>query len=492
MSQDVSTTVAETVAVPELLDVDPALLKIGKNVRVNTRLDAKEFAASIKARGVLEVITTCRDEDGELVVLRGQRRAVVATQVGTPTGTVRVQVLPVPDDGDRIVDQLSENLHRSAMSEAETRDGIEQLNLLGVSASQITKRTALPRRTVDASLIVTASPGSRGRMDSTGLTLDQAALFAEFADDPQAVTELEQAMAWGRSLEHFAQRLRDDRAERIALQSEVDRLRAEDVPVLDPHDVPDRWHDLRLDSLVNAEGQSVPAERWPQVPGAAVVVHSDWEWPEPANADGEAEEGKATLVYVQVWICTEPQAAGLCSRWVTRLGSAPTHDPDQVESEAAAKSAERRTVVENNKAWRSAETVRREWLAQFLNRRTVPAGSEALICQAVLTAPHWLEKSMQQRHPLLCSTFGTPHPETYYAGAEECADLAAAATTPKAAIIRALSAVLMAWEHASDVHVWRRREIWNAQIMAALIGWGYEASDIERSLLPTNESESAA
>ncbi len=89
MSQDITTTTIESATVPELLDIDPALLKIGKNVRVNTRIDAKEFAASIKARGVLEVITTCRDDDGDLVVLRGQRRAVVAAQVGTPTGTVR-------------------------------------------------------------------------------------------------------------------------------------------------------------------------------------------------------------------------------------------------------------------------------------------------------------------------------------------------------------------------------------------------------------------
>jgi len=49
-----------------VLDVDPAVLKIGKNVRVNARADATEFAASIKARGVLEVITTYRDEDGEV------------------------------------------------------------------------------------------------------------------------------------------------------------------------------------------------------------------------------------------------------------------------------------------------------------------------------------------------------------------------------------------------------------------------------------------
>lgn len=42
------------------------------------------------------------------------------------------------------------------------------------------------------------------------------------------------------------------------------------------------------------------------------------------------------------------------------------------------------------------------------------------------------------------------------------------------------------------MHIWRRHEEWDARIMAALIGWGYKASDIERSLLPTHDGESEA
>ena len=79
-----------TAAVEELLQVDPGALVIGPNVRTDTHPDAREFAASVKARGVVEVITAHRADDGGLVVLRGQRRAVVAAQVGTPTRTVPV------------------------------------------------------------------------------------------------------------------------------------------------------------------------------------------------------------------------------------------------------------------------------------------------------------------------------------------------------------------------------------------------------------------
>jgi hypothetical protein len=86
---------------------------IGRNIRTDTHPDAKEFSASIKARGVLEVITAYRDEEGSMVVLRGQRRTLVAAQVGTPSGTVTVRVVPAPEEADRIIDQMDTSSNSS-------------------------------------------------------------------------------------------------------------------------------------------------------------------------------------------------------------------------------------------------------------------------------------------------------------------------------------------------------------------------------------------
>src|SRR5690606_7961544 len=114
-------------------------------------------------------------EDGALVVYRGQRRTVTATKVGTPTGTVPVRVVDRPEDAERIVAQVSENIHRAAMHDADERDAIEQLALLGVSAAQIAKRTAIKREQVDASLAVAKSQTAKEQMDTGVLTLTQAA-----------------------------------------------------------------------------------------------------------------------------------------------------------------------------------------------------------------------------------------------------------------------------------------------------------------------------
>ena len=163
----------------EFVHLDPATIILGTNVRTDLRAD-KEFRKSIKERGVLEAITVYRDDQGQYVLLRGQRRTITAVEVGTPTGLIPARVVPQPDEVDRIGDQIVENIHRAGMREAEIVAGVEQLALIGASAAQITKRLSVPRPTVNAALAVTKSDQTRNRLESGDLTLEDAAVFAEF------------------------------------------------------------------------------------------------------------------------------------------------------------------------------------------------------------------------------------------------------------------------------------------------------------------------
>ena len=83
--------------------------------------------------------------------------------------------------------------------------------MLGVSAAQIAKRVALPRSTVDTALAVTRNSATKERMAAAGMTLEDAALFAEFEDDPAAIDKLTAAWddAWRhRQLPHIVHRSR--------------------------------------------------------------------------------------------------------------------------------------------------------------------------------------------------------------------------------------------------------------------------------------------
>ena len=491
-----TTDVEATEAVPteEFLYLDPADIIIGTNLRADLRPDHKEFRKSIKERGVLEALTVYRNEDGQYVLLRGQRRTVTAAEVGTPTGLIPARVVPQPADADRIGDQMVENIHRAGMREAEIVAGVEQLALLGVSAAQIAKRTSIDRPTVNAALAVTKADQSRNRLDSGDLTLEEAAIFAEHEHDPEAVERLENAKRWRRSLAHEAQRLRDEAVEREADAAEVERLRAEGLPVLSAEEVAEAEEVLRIERLVTADGEPLPEEEWPNVPGARVHVVKEWVYPEDAydeaSEDGTDEEdedyepAEPYQQYVPVWVVTDLDASGLRRRGGLGGGSAAGGgDTGESEEEAETRREERRRVIANNKAWASAETVRREWLAGFVTRKTAPKGAEALICEAVVTGQHFLYKGMEANHPMLRTLLGTGADKSRWDSAGEVASIATKASTPKAAIMVTLAAVVSAWEATTGKHSWRNPSRWDARVLGALVEWGYEPSDVERILL---------
>jgi ParB family chromosome partitioning protein len=472
----------------QFVRLDPRKIKIGANVRTDLHADAREFARSIKERGVLEPVTVYADDDGAYVVLRGQRRTVVAAEVGVPD--IPAQVIAKPDEADRITDQMVENLHRAAMRDGEIVSGVEQLALVGISAAQIAKRAALPRERVNAALSVADKEQTRARVVAGDLTLDEAAIFAEFEHDAQAVEQLERAKQFGRPLPHTAQRLRDEARERAVFLTEVDRLRADGLPVLDPDEVRD-VHRFRLSDHVRAaDGEPVPEDEWPNLPGAGVVVVSEWEYPETGNDgdDEDATDAEPVQVFTPVWICREPEAAGLVQRWTYLTGTRKT-DASEEDQEAAAAAAaeaareERRLVIANNKAWTSAEVVRRDWLRQFLTRKTPPQGAESLICEAVVGGQFTLAKAMDAAHPTLRELLGLDTASVYGGGRQAAEHLADQQVTPKAATMTTLAAVVTAWEASTGKHTWRSPNAWDARVLAALAKWGYQPSEVESLLL---------
>jgi hypothetical protein len=111
------------------------------------------------------------------------------------------------DHAARIATQVVENDHRAAITTADRVAAFEQMALLGVSAAQIAKRTGHQRAQVDAALVVAKSPVAVKATAEHGLTIDQAAIIAEFADDPQAVDALtETATTSPEALAHHAER----------------------------------------------------------------------------------------------------------------------------------------------------------------------------------------------------------------------------------------------------------------------------------------------
>lgn len=485
--------------------VDPTIVRIGDNVRLDAKMD-KDFVASIRERGVLEPVLLYRGADGTLTVLAGQRRTLAAQQCGQPTIPALISDAP-PAEIDRLVDQYVENEHRTALSNSERIAAIAQMTLAGLSEHQIARRTATPKATVQAAKTAAQAPTLLEYADQ--LTLDQAAVLTEFEDDPEAIEALLDA-AQGSRFEHVAQRLRDDRADTAKRAEFAAGLAGQGLTVVAEPGYGDSNPVRRLSRLTDADGNDLTPEKHAGCPGHAVYVTTAWRSPDQvtdadqavtdANDDDdeyeEVDEGEESdrrswqppvEVLVPCYLCTDAAAHGHLDRWTaSRSGSEPERKraADMTNGEREAAMADRRNVIESNKAWKAATTVRRDWLTgTFAHRRTAPAGAEAYLARVVTEG--WGHERATTDALTLAGFPAREDVDPWVGAAEQRTAVAAAlaAATPKRALQIGLAVAVAMWETWTHSDTWRAADTQTVLTLTRLQEWGYPVSDIEQRIL---------
>jgi len=434
------------------LDVHPAALTLGPNVRLDATLDTG-FVASIRERGVLEPIVCYPGEDG-LVVQFGQRRCLAALKV--ERGSVPVFVVAPPEEVDRVTDQIVENDQRAELSISERVKGWEQLAAFGLSASAIAKRTGAKKTTVETGLKAVGSElASRASERWSFLTLDQIAAVAEFDTDAEAVKTIVASAKSGR-FEHTVQRLRDDRAETDALAAVREQLAAEGVAVIQREDVV--WPMAQLDN------HDIDVAEHAGCAGHAAYVATMW--------------SDAGRIPDRVYVCRDVVAHGHVDPSSMKPGGGertPMSEQDK---------AERRVTIERNKQWRSATTVRREWLHGFAARKTAPAGAEQFVATCLLNTDHTIRQGLEAGWPLLRELLG--HDPTagdmYGEGRRQLGVLIEQVTTvsAKRATLLTVAALLCAWEAKTGPHTWRQQTDETRRYLTQMQAWGYPLAEIEQ------------
>ncbi|WP_170227354.1 ParB/RepB/Spo0J family partition protein [Cellulosimicrobium cellulans] len=452
-------TQAEASTAPESVEfahVDPRTLVVGVNVRADADL-TPEFVGSIKQHGVLQAVRARRAEDGTLVVLEGQRRTLAAVEAARET--IPVQIIDgTEDEARRIVEQLAENDHRKDMRDSHRTAAFQQLALIGLSAGQIAKRTGTDKGAVASALTVAGSKVAAAVQAKYDLPLDVAAALAEFEDDTETVKTLTAvAIKDPGRFAHEAQRARDERQRAAEVAAARETLAAQNVTEVPRPDYNDAKI-KRLDSLKpaadDANGTDLTVEKHAACPGHAAYILSQWQ--------------RVEVVYV----CTNWRKHGHGDRYST--GSTQRSGPM-----SEAEKAERRQVIENNKAWKSAEVVRRKFLAEFAQRKTAPTGAAAFIAAQIATATHTLGHGADKDHELAAQWLGIkPGASAYRARSQGIAQAAEKATAGRAQHI-ALVLCLAACETGTGVQSWRNQGSLR-EYLTALESWGYTLSDVEK------------
>jgi ParB family chromosome partitioning protein len=431
--------------------VDPTTLLVDANIRSDAALD-KDFLASIRALGVLVPIVAVRTEDSALRVRYGHRRTLAAAEVGRTSVPVIVTSDDGADEAARIVRQWHENEHRAGLSTPDKVAAVEQLSLLGLSAAQIVKQTRARKADVEQALATAGSALAKGAATRYEfLTLEMAGAVAEFESAPETVKALiAAAKASEGDFAHALQRARDEReaaAQVAALQAELAKA---SVQVIERPGYDDRRTVKGLDELVDDKAKQITPAGHASCPGHAAYIANDWRG--------------ARIVYV----CTQWPKAGHRDRYSSggRPASAPMSE-DQKQ--------ERREVIANNKAWKSAETVRREWLRLFLLRKSAPKGAAGYLAGELARGLWELRRGMERGHQLAATLMGLDGK-----GQRDVIATATAGATDARAVVIALGVVLGDIEESTGTHTWRNADDTVRRYLAFLAQNGYALSDVEQ------------
>jgi ParB family chromosome partitioning protein len=439
----------------DLVHVPAADVMIEDNVRTAADLDPA-FLASVKHHGVLLPTIGYRNADGAVVVRDGQMRVLAAREAGTAVPVF------ITERGDstaaRIAEQLVANERRVGLTDADRLQAYRQLELEGLSATAIAKETGTKRGTVKATLAVAKSEAATKAVTDSALTLDDALLFAEFQDDPEAIAELQGCVdeGYAEELPFTAERIRQDRQGKADMARITGEWEAKGVRVVTTED-----DYTTLTSLTDAEDD---AEDRPILD------------PE-AHATGCA--GHA--VFLQAWgehtavaVCTTPEAHHVkYPRYSFSTAPAAELTEEEAAEQKEAEKAARRELIANNKAWDAADTLRTEFVKSLLQRKALP--KDWTMFAAVAGTRHgWTMRADNSGgvRDLLSIESGTGY------GADTVATWVE--QHPAKAPHVALAVVLSAFENAANREWWRRPTTEGAAYLNQLAAWGHRLTDVEK------------
>ncbi|CAQ03233.1 chromosome partitioning protein [Clavibacter sepedonicus] len=446
--------------------LDPNTLIIEENVRPSADLN-REFVQSIKANGVLVPVIARRDSEGRVLVRAGQRRTLGARQAGV--ATIPVHVIDADEaTTDRIVQQLVENDQRTGLTDVDRTVAFKQLQFEGLSAAAISKRTGTGPRVVKKTLAVANTPSAAAALTDHQLTLDQAAALVEFDEYPDLQARLiETARAHPAQFDHQLRYAQQDLARKHAVQAVAADHESRGYVIVDPQN-PEHADFVPVRDLVTVEG------------GDALLT--------PEKMDTLDGRGVRVVAYLRepeaVYYLRDPQAVGYRRDETTGTRTSPaTGAGSQTEEQKA----ERRRVIANNKAWDAAESVRREFVAALVTRRSLPKDAGQVIAAGLTTHRHEVGRAVQEGSPLAHEFLGVERDYGYYG---DGLGKYAAATPTKAQHV-ALAVVLGGMEAALNRDSWRSVSAPAAAYLRQLAAWGYTLSEVEQIVPDADDSRRA-
>ncbi|WP_327258171.1 ParB/RepB/Spo0J family partition protein [Streptomyces sp. NBC_01244] len=322
-----------------LIWLDPRAIQAGRNIRP-VDLDPA-FVGSIRERGVLEPVTVVSDDLLGYSLVFGFHRHAAAVEAGLDRIPAIVRS-DISTNAAKIIEQLTENIHRSDMRPSDIAAAYDQLALEGLDVDEISRQVSQDKTKVAASLRLHKMPqAARDAADAGQLDLEQSMGLAEFENDSKVYARLMKAVASGGNLKYALATERRRKKNRESKAKAKATLLLAGVNVVPQPS----WESkaVRLRSIRNGE-ETHTAETHAQCPGHAAHL---------------SEEGAIT------YVCREPKKYGH-----EVLG----YYKHLSEEEQSARDAADQAEEERKEARSIAGQVRRDYVAELARVNKVPKG----------------------------------------------------------------------------------------------------------------------
>lgn len=261
-----------------LQELKPSQIKPNKANPPGRTDDVTELAASIAAKGIVEPLIVAPNGDAvSWVLIAGHRRLAAAKLAKLKTVPCIVRE-DLTDPAAQLETMLIENLQRSDLTPIEEAEAYQQLLAFpGYTQKRITEATGRPAATVRARLkLAKLSDRARAKIHAGQITLADAAVLAEFADDEQASSLLEKAVGTN-NWSYYVEQERRRRSNEKARERMLAEVRKSGVTVVSYEDLRKLQDDAGDDAAwvyVDPEGDElqVKPEEHASCPGHAAVL----------------------------------------------------------------------------------------------------------------------------------------------------------------------------------------------------------------------------
>ena len=439
-----------------LLWMVPGTVELATNRRTGLGLDTeqgKALAASIAARGVRTPVGVTITPDGRARLRFGFKRRACAERAGRllPCFVLARELDATPDQLAELLDQWDENEARSGFTTRDRALAIQEALDLGLDEKTAARSLGVPRADVRRAAAIVKSAAAQSAVVNHSLTLEQGQVYAEFDGDEAAQAALVEDLA---QFDHVAQRLRDQRAFTAKRGKLIDRLRKAGIDVPDTH--PGHQDTGWLYTLRDVDED----DHQKNCPGRAAWV--------PLSPGRAGSDEPSMMAY-----CADPRKYGHSSMYSTARPKGPMSDSEK---------AERKAKGDGNRAWRSARTVRRGWLTEWLTRGSVTPNVLVWVIAESVTSIHGHRRELERKHPIARKLLKIDAEEGGYYDPPLVALAVRKATSKRAQVILAATVFGGYEDHLTD-DTWERPTAAAAHYLGFLQELGYTLAECEQAVV---------